>query len=121
MKLRRVALASPLGLTSHRGRFARETEALRRSDAMKTALLRAVSHDFRSPLAAIVVSAGALAHGELALEHDDRSSLTQTILFEARRLDRLVRNLLDASRLEVNAAEPDAALWAIDDVILPGP
>src|SRR4029077_9922642 len=93
-------------------------EALRPSDAMKTALLRAVSHDFRSPLAAIVVSAGALAHGELSLECGARRELTETILFEARRLDRLVSNLLDASRLEAGAAEPDAALWAIEDLLL---
>ncbi len=91
---------------------------MRRSDAMKTAMLRAVSHDFRSPLTAIVVSAGALAHGELSLECGDRRELTETILFEARRLDRLVSNLLDASRLEAGAAEPDAALWAIEDLLL---
>jgi two-component system sensor histidine kinase KdpD len=115
------ALASLLGMASGRGRCAGEpveAEALRRSDAMKTALLRAVSHDFRSPLTAIVVSAGALAHGELSLDCGDRRELTETILYEARRLDRLVSNLLDASRLEAGAAEPDAALWAIEDLLL---
>jgi two-component system sensor histidine kinase KdpD len=114
------ALASLLGSASGRGRFAEpfEAAALRRSDAMKTALLRAVSHDFRSPLTAIVVSAGALAHGELSLDRDDRRELTETILCEAQRLDRLVSNLLDASRLEASAAEPDAGLWAIEDLIL---
>jgi two-component system sensor histidine kinase KdpD len=95
-----------------------EAEALRRSDAMKTALLRAVSHDFRSPLAAIVVSAGALAHGELSLDCGDRRELTEAILSEARRLDRLVSNLLDASRLEAGAAEPEAGLWAIEDLLV---
>jgi two-component system sensor histidine kinase KdpD len=115
------ALAWLLGMASGRGRCAGErfeAEAFRRSDAMKTALLRAVSHDFRSPLTAIVISAGALAHGELSLDCGDRRELTETILYEARRLDRLVSNLLDASRLEAGAAEPDAALWAIEDLLL---
>jgi two-component system, OmpR family, sensor histidine kinase KdpD len=85
---------------------------------MKTALLRAVSHDFRSPLTAIVVSAGALAHAELSLDCADRRELTETILCEARRLDRLVSNLLDASRLEASVAEPEAGLWEIEDLLL---
>jgi two-component system sensor histidine kinase KdpD len=85
---------------------------------MKTALLRAVSHDLRSPLTAIIVSAGALAHGELSLDGRDRRELAETILHEARRLDRLVSNLLDASRVEARAVEPQAALWTVEDLIL---
>src|SRR5690242_15528841 len=68
-------------LTEERERLAEEVleaEALRRSDAMKTALLRAVSHDLRSPLMAILTSAGALAHGGLALDPDDRRELAET-------------------------------------------
>src|SRR5581483_8885969 len=59
-------------LATRSRRRALEAEALRRSDAMKTALLRAVSHDLRSPLMAILTAAGALAHGELSLGADDR-------------------------------------------------
>ena len=58
------ALSSLLGVAIDRERLAREAleaEALRRSDAMKTAVLRAVSHDLRSPLMAILTAAGALA------------------------------------------------------------
>ncbi len=115
------ALASLLGVAIDRERLAREAyeaEALRRSDAMKTALLRAVSHDLRSPLMAILTSAGALAHGELSLDRDDRRELTETILGEAERLDRLVSNLLDLSRLEAGAAEPEPAVWAVEDLVL---
>jgi two-component system sensor histidine kinase KdpD len=89
------ALASLLGVAIDRERLAREAyeaEALRRSDAMKTALLRAVSHDLRSPLMAILTSAGALAHGELSLDRDDRRELVDTIVAEAGRLDQLVDN-----------------------------
>ncbi len=115
------ALASLLGVAVDRERLASEAfeaEALRRSDMMKTALLRAVSHDLRSPLMAILTSAGALAHGGLSLDRTDRHELVDTILGEAERLDRLVSNLLDLSRLEAGAAEPERARWAVDDLIL---
>ena len=75
------ALASLLGVAIDRERLAREAleaEALRRSDAMKTALLRAVSHDLRSPLMAILTSAGALARNDLSLDPDDRAELLET-------------------------------------------
>jgi two-component system sensor histidine kinase KdpD len=95
-----------------------EAEALRRSDAMKTAVLRAVSHDLRSPLMAILTSAGALSNGELSLDLDDRRELTETILGEAERLDRIVRNLLDLSRLQAGAAAPEPGDWPADDLVL---
>jgi two-component system sensor histidine kinase KdpD len=75
------ALASLLGVAIDRERLAQEAyeaEALRRSDAMKTALLRAVSHDLRSPLMAILTSAGALLHGDLSLDPADRRELGET-------------------------------------------
>jgi two-component system sensor histidine kinase KdpD len=115
------ALASLLGVAIDRERLAREAyeaEALRRSDAMKTALLRAVSHDLRSPLMAILTSAGALAHGELSLDPDDRRELVDTIVAEAGRLDQLVDNLLDLSRLQAGAAAPEPGTWAVEDLVL---
>jgi two-component system, OmpR family, sensor histidine kinase KdpD len=115
------ALASLLGVAIDQERLAREAyeaEALRRSDAMKTALLRAVSHDLRSPLMAILTSAGALVHGDLSLEPADRRELGETILGEAERLDRLVGNLLDLSRLQAGAANPEPELSAIEDLVL---
>jgi two-component system, OmpR family, sensor histidine kinase KdpD len=115
------ALASLLGVVIDQERLAREAyeaEALRRSDAMKTALLRAVSHDLRSPLMAILTSAGALVHGDLSLEPADRRELGETILGEAERLDRLVGNLLDLSRLQAGAANPEPELSAIEDLVL---
>jgi len=115
------ALASLLGVAIDRERLAREAyeaEALRRSDAMKTALLRAVSHDLRSPLMAILTSAGALVHGDLSLEPADRRELGETILGEAERLDRLVSNLLDLSRLQAGAANPEPQISTIEDLVL---
>jgi two-component system sensor histidine kinase KdpD len=115
------ALASLLGVAIDRERLAREAldaEALRRSDAVKTAVLRAVSHDLRSPLMAILTSAGALARHDFSLDREDRRELAETILGEAERLDRLVGNLLDLSRLQAGAAEPELEFWGIDDVVV---
>ena len=75
-----------------------ETSALRRSDDIKTAVLRSVSHDLRSPLTAIVAAADALASP--ALGEEDRAELADAIVVESRRLARLVDQLLDLSRLQ---------------------
>jgi two-component system sensor histidine kinase KdpD len=94
-----------------------EAEALRRSDSLKTALLRAVSHDLRSPLTAILAAADGLATPTLRLEEADRVELAEAIREEATRLDRLVRDLLDVSRLESGAAEPHRELWPADELV----
>src|SRR6478736_5065273 len=114
------ALAALQRLTEERERLAEEVleaEALRRSDALKTALLRAVSHDLRSPLTAILASADALASPGLTLEPEDRLGLAETIRGEATRLDRVVEQLLDLSRLEAGAAEPHRELWHADELV----
>jgi two-component system, OmpR family, sensor histidine kinase KdpD len=98
--------------------FDGDAEQLRRSDAVKTTLLRAVSHDFRSPLTAIVTAAGALVHSDLVLDDGDRRDLAETILTETLRLDRLVGDLLDLSRLEAGAVTSVGAAWPIEDVVL---
>jgi len=91
-----------------------EAVALRRSDELKTALLRSVSHDLRTPLTAIVASGEALASPSLGAE--DRSSLTEAIIVEGRRLSRLVENLIDLSRLEAGAAEPRRDWLSIEEI-----
>jgi two-component system sensor histidine kinase KdpD len=92
-----------------------ETNALRRSDDIKTALLRSVSHDLRSPLTAVVAAGDALASPELST--DDRLELADTIVHESRRLARLVDQLLDLSRLQAGAAEPREDWCSLDEVI----
>jgi two-component system sensor histidine kinase KdpD len=90
-------------LASVRERLVRErveASALRRSDALKTSLLRAVSHDLRSPLQAISAAAGALEQRPGTAEERE---LLDTILTEADRLNRLVGDLLDLSRLQAGA------------------
>src|SRR5437762_295282 len=79
---------------------AREAQVARRSDELKTALLRAVTHNLRTPLASIKASVSGLRQPEAAFADEDRAELLAEIEEEADRLDRLVTNLLDASRLE---------------------
>jgi K+-sensing histidine kinase KdpD len=81
-----------------------EAEALRRSDELKTALLRAISHDLRTPLTSIIASGSAL--GSPTLTAEERAELSEAIVAEGTRLSRLVENLLDMSRLEAGKAEP---------------
>jgi two-component system sensor histidine kinase KdpD len=114
------SLASLLAVASERerlGRRALEAEALRRSDAVKTAILRAVSHDLRSPLTSIRAATEALESASLDLSPADRADLLATIDEEARRLDRLVGNLLDLSRLEVGATTRRPELWTLDGLV----
>ena len=72
-----------------------ETKALRRSNVVKTTLLRSVSHDLRSPLTAITAAADGLASDTLS--EDSRRELSSVIRSESARLSRLVDNLLDLS------------------------
>jgi two-component system sensor histidine kinase KdpD len=114
------ALASLLVVATERERLrqrALEAETLRRSDAIKTAVLQAVSHDLRSPLTAIRAAIDGLESGSLTLSEADRAELLATIRIETRRLDRLVANLLDLSRLEVGAARPRPELWTLDTLV----
>jgi two-component system sensor histidine kinase KdpD len=94
-----------------------EAEAIRRSDTIKTAVLHAVSHDLRSPLTAIVAAASGLGNPEVKLVRSDRDELVATIRAEADRLDRIVGNLLDLSRLTSGVAEPHQELWTADDLV----
>src|SRR5437763_2347483 len=98
-------------------REALEAEALRRSDAAKTAVLRAVSHDLRSPLTAIDAAASGLDSPSLRLRDEDRQALLATIREETARLRRLVENLLDLSRLEAGVAQPHPELWPPEDLV----
>jgi two-component system sensor histidine kinase KdpD len=92
-----------------------ETAALRRADTVKTALLRAVSHDLRSPLTAI--SAAGEAVGSPSLSPEERAEMAAVIQEETKRLARLVDNLLDLSRLQAGAAEPHRELTSVDELI----
>lgn len=92
-----------------------ETQALRRSDDLKTSLLRAVSHDLRSPLTAIAAAGEALASARL--EPQERAELSAAVVGEASRMSRLVDKLLDLSRLQGGAAEPRAEWCSVEELL----
>ncbi len=92
-----------------------EAAALRRSDELKTALLRAISHDLRTPLTAIIASGSAL--GSSSLTEGERAELSEAIVTGGNRLARLVENLLDMSRLEAGEAEPRREAVDLGEVI----
>lgn len=81
-------------------------EALQRADEQRRTMLRAVSHDLRTPLATIHAAASELA-GPIDYSTETRDELAGLIVDEAERLDRIVRNLLDLSRIEAGALLPD--------------
>jgi two-component system sensor histidine kinase KdpD len=113
-----AVVVSELATRARRRTFAAaEADMLRRSDAAKTAVLHAVSHDLRSPLTAIRAAGEGLESGSLQLGESDRAALLETIRLETARLDRLVANLLDLSRLEAGAAPAQRELWPVDELV----
>ena len=93
-----------------------ETEVLRRSDALRAALLSAVAHDLRTPFASIKMAATSLLE-PFGWSADDQSAFLKTIVGEVDRLDRLATNLLDMSRIEAGKLRPHKELHGIKDVI----
>ncbi|HUA07103.1 MAG TPA: ATP-binding protein [Solirubrobacteraceae bacterium] len=94
---------------------AAETEASRRAEVAKTAILHAISHDLRSPLTAITTAGSALAIG--AVTDAERAELIEVIESESARLAKLVDDLLDLSRIESGAVAPQADWCDLHDVV----
>jgi len=98
-------------------REATEAEIARQGDALKSALLDAVSHDLRTPLASIRAAAGSLSDPDMPLAEDAARSAGAAIDLEAQRLDRLVHEVLDLSRIEAGALRPDFEALDLRDVV----
>jgi two-component system sensor histidine kinase KdpD len=112
--------SAQLGSLLERQRLADDAaavESLAATDRLRTALLRAVSHDLRTPLASMKASVTSLLQGDVAWTDSDRKEFLTTIDEEIDRLDRLVANLLDASRLEAHAVSPNLQPVALDEVL----
>ena len=113
------SLEALVGIALHRDAAqaeAVETAALRRSDELKTALLRAVSHDLRSPLTAILTAGHAL--GARSLTADERTDLIAAVVDEGERLAALIDKLFDLSRLQAGRADPRRESVSIEEVLL---
>jgi two-component system sensor histidine kinase KdpD len=96
---------------------ANEAEVLRRADQVKSALLDAVSHDLRTPLASILASAGSLRQEDVRWTAEEQLGFAEAIEHEAGRLDRIVGNLLDLSRLESGTLQPDRRWYEPTELI----
>lgn len=117
-------IAASIGSVVERAELREATtrsEVLRRTDELKSALLAAVSHDLRTPLASIIASAGSLRQPDVQWTDAERREFVVDIEHEARRLGRIVDNLLDLSRIEAGALRPDRGWYdvsaLVDDVI----
>ena len=114
------AAAAQIGLARERARLrqeATEAEILRRTDELRAALLNAVSHDLRTPLATIIASAGSLRQQDVAWTEEERQSFAQAIEEEAGHLNHLVGNLLDLSRIEGGSLKPQMSWQELDTII----
>jgi two-component system sensor histidine kinase KdpD len=95
---------------------AAQAEALAEGNRMRTALLAAVSHDLRTPLASIKASVSSLRQTDVTWSAEDEADLLATIEQNADRLDALIGNLLDMSRLHTGSLQPFLRPTAVDEV-----
>lgn len=96
---------------------ARQAELLQVTEKLQSALLNSISHDLRTPLVSITGALSSLREESLSLDQEDRKNLIETASLEAERLNRLVGNLLNMTRLEANAVHLRLEPCDIQDAI----
>lgn len=96
---------------------AAQAEALAAGNRMRTALLAAVSHDLRTPLASIKASVSSLRQTDVDWSPEDQAALLENVEAATDRLDTLIANLLDMSRLHTGALQPFLRPAAIDEIV----
>lgn len=105
----------------HMAEQARRAEELARIDELRASLLAAVGHDLRNPLAAISAAASTLRQTDLELSVENQTELLETIVSHVARLDSIIGNLLDMSRLQAGVLSvtmrPTAVLEALPSVV----
>ncbi len=100
-----------LGEAAQRALLKAETESLRNT------LLSSISHDLRTPLSAITGAATTLLQKDVVLDMASRTDLVQTILEEAEHLNRIVKNVLDMSRLESGAIKLNKEWQSLEEIV----
>ncbi|MFE4531837.1 DUF4118 domain-containing protein [Streptomyces anulatus] len=114
------AFAAQAAVVLDRQRLVGEAEQARRlaeGNRIRTALLAAVSHDLRTPLAAIKAAVSSLRSDDVAWSDEDEAELLEGIEDGADRLDHLVGNLLDMSRLQTGTVTPLIREIDLDEVV----
>ncbi|MFF2953942.1 ATP-binding protein [Kitasatospora sp. NPDC057965] len=115
-----TAFAAHVAAALERDRLAvvaAEVEPIRAADRMRTALLAAVSHDLRTPLAAALASVGSLRSPDVEFSPEDQAELLATADESLVKLTRLVDNLLDMSRLQAGALTLHLAETHLDEIL----
>ncbi|MFG2918304.1 sensor histidine kinase, partial [Kitasatospora sp. NPDC048298] len=116
-----TAFAAHVAAALERDRLAvaaAEVEPIKAADRMRTALLAAVSHDLRTPLAAALASVGSLRSPDVEFSPEDQSELLATADESLVKLTRLVDNLLDMSRLQAGALTLHLASVPLEEVLM---
>ena len=114
------ALMDQSALAIERVRLVEDLDRAKRAaetDRLRSALLTSISHDLKTPLAAVLGAAGTLRSLSDVLDQHAKSDLVATIIDEAERLNRFIANLLDMTRLESGAVVPNAALHDLGEVV----
>jgi two-component system sensor histidine kinase KdpD len=112
--------ASQIALAMERSRIsnqAKEAELRVEAEQTRNALLSAVSHDLRTPLASITGAATTLLSHETQMDQTTRHELLDTIAQEAQQLSRLVNNLLDMTRLESGVVELHRDWHSLEEIV----
>jgi len=109
-------VAVALEATSLRAEAA-EAAVLSQATVLRTAILQSVSHDLRTPLASIKASVSSLLQPDVAWSESDRQLFLTTITTETDRLNRVVGNLLDMSRLQSGAISPNVRPVGLEEVV----
>ncbi|MFJ8539311.1 DUF4118 domain-containing protein [Streptomyces sp. NPDC093591] len=115
-----AAFAAQAAVVLDRQRLQREAEQakeLAEGNRIRTALLAAVSHDLRTPLAGIKAAVSSLRSDDVAWSEEDEAELLEGIEEGADRLDHLVGNLLDMSRLQTGTVTPLIREIDLDEVV----
>jgi len=87
------------------------------TDRLRSALLTSISHDLKTPLAAVLGAAGTLRDLSSALGDSEKADLLATIIDESERLNRFIANLLDMTKLEAGAVVPNTAPHDLDEIV----
>ena len=96
---------------------ATQAEVLRRTDALRVALLSTVAHDLRGPLAAIQAAATSLLSRRFTPSPADQQALLETVVGQVTHINALIGNLLDAGRIDAGQLRPHKELCSLGDLI----